>query len=304
MFIRRWQPDLAAKAVVLIAHGMAEHGERYGRLAEKLCGAGIEVRAVDQRGHGKTADLTINDSGKGGLLGHCYDKNTFKRVAADAAEIIREIRQKKPGVPLFLLGHSWGSFIAQYYIENNNSGETAIDGCILSGTRGPGSFKVKAGRPVMSLLAAIHGKQRKVPQARTMADGPYNKPFRPNRTEFDWLSRDEAEVDAYISDPLCGNLCSVGFYRDLIKGLCDIHRKDAMGRISKDLPVYIFCGSVDPVGDMGASVTALLNAYRSRSIKDLEFVLYPGGRHETLNETNREEVMDNLLSWMIRHIKQ
>jgi alpha-beta hydrolase superfamily lysophospholipase len=134
-----------------------------------------------------------------------------------------------------------------------------------------------------------------------MADGPYNKPFRPNRTPSDWLSRDEAEVDAFIADPLSGQLCSSGFYRDLVAGLRDIHKPENMEKIRRDLPVYVFCGSADPVGDMGASPTALVNAYRSMGIKDLEYVLYPEARHETLNETNREEVSANLLDWLNRH---
>ena len=154
----------------------------------------------------------------------------------------------------------------------------------------------------MGLLAALCGKRRGSPLARALADGPYNRPFRPNRTGFDWLSRDEAEVDAYVGDPLCGNLCSAGFYRDLTGGLCRIHRSKAMAKIRRDLPVYVFSGSADPVGDMGASPTALVNVYRSLGISDLEFALYPGARHEPLNETNRDEVIDNLLSWICRRM--
>jgi alpha-beta hydrolase superfamily lysophospholipase len=131
--------------------------------------------------------------------------------------------------------------------------------------------------------------------------GPNNRPFRPNRTKFDWVSRDEQEVDAYANDPLCGFLCSAGFYRDLICGLHQIHRLEAMSWIRQNLPIYVFSGSEDPVGEMGAGPTALVNQYRSLGVKDLEFVLYPGARHETINETNREEVTDNLLSWINRH---
>jgi alpha-beta hydrolase superfamily lysophospholipase len=152
----------------------------------------------------------------------------------------------------------------------------------------------------MSCFAAFFGQRRGSPLARAVADGPYNRPFRPNRTSFDWISRDEQEVNIYVHDPYSGNLCSTGFYRDLVRGLYRIHQEEAMARIRKDLPVYIFSGSADPVGEMGAGPTALVNAYRSLGITDLEFVLYPGARHETLNETNREEVMDNLLSWINR----
>ncbi|MDR2478445.1 MAG: lysophospholipase [Treponema sp.] len=304
LFLRRWSPETTAGqplAVTHIVHGMAEHAGRYARLAEKLSGAGIEVWAADQRGHGKTADITVNKPGRGGLPGHCADTDGFQRVTADVHAVNQQIRSVRPGIPLFLLGHSWGSFITQNYIETHGESGDLIDGCILSGTRGPGDFKVRAGYPLMVLLAALCGQRRGSPVARAAAEGPYNKPFRPNRTSFDWLSRDEAEVDAYVNDPCSGNLCSTGFYRDMIRGLCRIHLPEAMARIRKDLPVYVFCGSADPVGEMGTSPTNLVNACRSLGVTDLEFVLYPGARHETLNETNRVEVMDNLLSWIQRH---
>jgi alpha-beta hydrolase superfamily lysophospholipase len=134
-------------------------------------------------------------------------------------------------------------------------------------------------------------------------DGAFNTPFRPNRTPFDWISRDEKEVDAYAADPRCGKLCSVGFYRDLVGGLRRIHKSESMNRIPRELPIYVFCGTADPVGKMGNSPTALVNAYRSMGIRDLEFVLYPDARHETLNETNREEVMENILAWLRGHCK-
>jgi alpha-beta hydrolase superfamily lysophospholipase len=152
----------------------------------------------------------------------------------------------------------------------------------------------------MAFLAFLNGQRRGSSLARSIADGPYNKPFRPNRTSFDWTSRDEKEVDAYVNDPCSGNLCSAGFYRDMIRGLKQIHRKEAMAGIQKNLPVYVFCGSADPVGVMGKSPTALVNAYKSLGITNLEFVLYPDARHETLNETNREEVVGNLLSWILK----
>ena len=302
LFLRRWLPEEKSqpKAVLHVIHGMAEHSERYNRLAVKLCAAGIEIWAADQRGHGKTADLSVNDPGKGGILGHCADKDTFERVSADICGINREIRKTRLGIPLFLLGHSWGSLIAQNYIETCDGGEGTIDGCILSGTRGPGGFKTRAGIPFLTLLALVCGKRRGSSLARTLVDGPYNRVFRPNRTPFDWLSRDEAEVDIYVNDPLCGMLCSAGFYRDLVRGLNRIHRSKAVAGIRRNLPIYVLCGSADPVGEMGASPTTLVNVYSSLRIADLEFVLYPGARHEPLNETNREEVTDNLLSWIRR----
>jgi alpha-beta hydrolase superfamily lysophospholipase len=299
LYLYRWSPEKERKAVLHIVHGMAEYALRYRHLAEKLTQSGIEVWAADQRGHGKTANPDVNELGKGGLLGHCGDINSIACVTADVHALNSEIRKSKPNVPLFLLGHSWGSFIVQNYIEYSD--DLIINGCILSGTKGPGGFIITAGVPLMILIAALKG-QRKVSRfAMSLADGAYNKPFKPNRTIFDWISRDEKEVDKYVNDPLCGFLCSSGFYRDLVKLLYNIHRTDALARINRSLPVYVFSGSADPVGEMSKSPTALVNAYRKLGINDCEFVLYPGARHETLNETNREEVIENLLSWINKH---
>jgi alpha-beta hydrolase superfamily lysophospholipase len=299
LYLYHWSPEQEPKAVLHIVHGMAEHALRYRRLAEKLTQSGIEVWAADQRGHGRTANPDVNELGKGGLLGHCGDNNSIACVTADVHALNVEIRKKNPNVPLFLLGHSWGSFIVQNYIEYSD--ELMINGCILSGTKGPDGFIITAGVPLMILLSALNGQRNGSRFAMSLADGAYNKPFKPNRTIFDWISRDEEEVDKYVNDPLCGFLCSSGFYRDLVKLLYNIHRSDALARINRSLPVYVFSGSADPVGEMSKSPTALVEAYRKLGINDCEFVLYPGARHETLNETNREEVMDNLLSWINKH---
>jgi alpha-beta hydrolase superfamily lysophospholipase len=220
-------------------------------------------------------------------------------VQRDIHGINLRIKAVHPEIPLFLMGHSWGSFLAQYYIEEHSQ---SIAGCILSGTRGPGGLALTLGEPVMALIAALRGRQRSSKLSYAIACGSYNKPFKPNRTFFDWISRDEKAVDAYIGDPLCGMLCSSGFYRDMIGMLNRIHRPELMGAIRKDLPVYVFAGNSDPVGDMGKSPTALVEAYRSLEIADLEFVLYPGARHETLNETNREEVIEDCVAWLDKHI--
>ncbi|MCL1813690.1 MAG: lysophospholipase [Treponema sp.] len=308
IFARRWQQEPEAKkpvAIIQIAHGMAEHSLRYGRLAKTLCSKGFEVWAADMRGHGKTADLSVNDAGKGGLLGHTADNDGFFRVVKDLRILTGYITEKTKHeygeLPFFMLGHSWGSFLVQAFIENPGH-DIKLKGCILSGTRGPGGAKIALGAPVLALLALLKGKRRVSKIAVAMTKGPYNKPFKPNRTASDWLSRDEKEVDAYEADPLCGYDCSSGFNRDMIGGLAATHKKNAIARIDKDLPVYIFCGSADPVGDMGTSPTVLVNAYREHGISDLEFVVYPEARHETINETNREEVAEALLNWLLRHL--
>ena len=301
LFIRHWKPqNRETQACLHIVHGMGEHSLRYERIAQRLCKEGIEVWVADQRGHGKTADPLINNLGLGGLLGHCADKDAIGKVTSDIHLINNSIRNTYPNLPLFLLGHSWGSYISQNYIESY--ADYPLAGCILSGTRGPGDFfKLKAGKSVLKVLAALKDARKGSILARNLVDGPLNKPFKPNRTDFDWLSRDNAEVDLYVADPQCGAVCSVGFYRDLIILLSSIHKPSAMDKIRRDLPVYVFGGSADPAGNMGVSPTALVNAYRSLGIADLEFVLYPDARHEALNETNRDEVSENLISWIKRH---
>ncbi|MDR2177234.1 MAG: lysophospholipase [Treponema sp.] len=307
LFIRRWvsvQPGFdQPRAVLQIVHGMAEHSLRYERFARRLNAEGIEVWAMDLRGHGHTADPAVNDPGWGGLLGHCADRNGVSLVTGDIETLNRFILEKRPGVPLFLMGHSWGSFLVQYYIENYAPPTgTMLAGCILSGTRGPGGLKTRAGALIMALAAGLTGSRRYCSLSRALADGSYNKPFRPNRTPFDWLSRDKTEVDSYAADRLCGFRCSSGFYRDMAALLNRIHRPEILGRINRQLPIYVFSGSADPVGDMGSSPAALVDLYRNLGIQDLEFALYPDARHECLNETNREEVTENLLAWILKHI--
>ncbi|MDR2793893.1 MAG: lysophospholipase [Treponema sp.] len=301
LFVRRWSPpDENARAVVNIVHGMAEHGERYNRLAERLTAEGIVVWAADMRGHGKTADSSINDPGHGGLLGHCADENAIDVLTSDINVVNNAIMREYPGTPVFLFGHSWGSFLTQNYIETY--GTIPLAGCILSGTRGPDGLLIAASKPVMSFLAALRGCRNPSKLAYALAIGPYNRPFKPNRTAVDWLSRDDEEVNAYVADKLCGNMSSVGFFKDLSILLNKIHKKESLSNIRQNLPIYIVGGSADPVGDMGKSPTALVDAYRSLGIQDLEFALYPDARHEMLNETNREEVINNLITWLMRHI--
>ncbi|MDR0758552.1 MAG: alpha/beta hydrolase [Treponema sp.] len=299
LFLRRWLPSGKPLGALHIVHGMAEHGQRYDRFARCLTGEGFEVWAADMRGHGKTADPAVNDPGKGGLLGHCGDREAHKRVVDDIEEINMRIREVLPEQPLFLMGHSWGSFVVQGNIEEYGK---HISGCILSGTRGPDGLKIRTAPLLLTAIAALKGCRKKSELAFILSDKPYNRPFRPNRTPFDWLSRDDTEVDKYVTDPLSGMRCSSGFYRDLVILLKRIHQPEQMERIRRDLPIYVFAGSADPVGDMGTSPTALVEAYRSLKIQDLEFVLYPEARHETLNETNRDEVTGDIIAWLKKHV--
>ena len=308
--MRRWKKkpaegtldsETTPLAVLHIIHGKGEHSLRYERLAEKLVSAGIEVWVPDQRGRGKTADLEINDAGSGGLAGHCADKDCFNLISSDVHEINQEIKKIYNDVPIFLLGHSSGSFTAQNYIQEYSQ-KSIINGCILSGISGPGGFKTRFLTFIMPFLTLLFGARTRPRVVRNKMAGTYNKYFKPNRTNFDWLNRDETQVDSYINDPVRVRYCSFSFYRDFSRGLQKIHRQKEIAKININLPIYIISGSVDAVGFMGIGPTRVVDDYRSHGIKDLEFVLYPGARHEILNETNRDEVIGNLVSWMERHL--
>ncbi|MDR2803439.1 MAG: lysophospholipase [Treponema sp.] len=301
LFLRRWEPDGTPRGVLHIIHGMSDHSLRFAETAAYLCERSYAVWSADMRGHGRTADLSVNPADKGGLFGHCADIKAFSKIMLDIEKINTEIQKVYHSVNLFLFGHSWGSFIAQSYIETFN--KRPLAGCILSGTKCPGSAIAAIGAPFMTIFSTVRGTRAHSQFINKLTFGAYNKEFQPNRTMFDWLSRDENEVDAYISDPFCGKDVSVGFYRDLICALQRIQRRRVMERINRDLPVYVFSGSADPVGGMGAEPAALVDWYRKIGIQDIEFVLYPGARHECLHEMNRLEVTRNLCDWLDRHTK-
>jgi alpha-beta hydrolase superfamily lysophospholipase len=288
IFVRHWQPSGAAKALLLLAHGKSEHGARYERFAEALTKAGYEVWAPDHRGHGQTAEATG--------LGYFADREGFRLVIEDLHEIRLEAAAGHPELPFFFFGHSMGSFLGQGYIALHGEG---LAGAVLCGTAGPmpGGL-ILAGKLVAALGCLFKGRRAKAPLAEKMSFGAYNDAFKPNRTAFDWLSRDEAEVDKYVADPLCGFDCSYGFFDDLLKGLAFIQDPATKARIPAGLPVLMIAGARDPVGGATGSVDVLATSYRDRGMTDVELKLYPEARHEILNETNRDEVTADVLGWL------
>jgi alpha-beta hydrolase superfamily lysophospholipase len=304
LFFRRWLPEALGagknKVVLLIIHGMAEHSGRYAAFAEKLCEHGIETWAFDMRGHGKTANLSLNSAASGGLLGHCADRKAFSKLLGDIESIRAEIEKTCDNPPLFLFGHSFGSFLAQGYIEYTN--KRPLAGCILSGTRGPSGAAIAAGAHFLNIYSFFRGRRHLSRFSARVVLGGNNRPFQPTRTPCDWLSRDTGTVDAYINDPLCGTLFSAGFFRDMLWILQKIHNVLMIGKIKKSLPIYIFSGSDDPVGGMGKNVTNLVKRYKQEGIADIELILYPNARHECLHEINSGEVISNIIDWINRHI--
>jgi alpha-beta hydrolase superfamily lysophospholipase len=286
--------EVTPKAIVHIAHGMAEHGARYARPAEALTRAGYIVYADDHRGHGKTAKNPDE-------LGFIAESNGFYRVVKDLVELIAHEKKEHPGLPVVLFGHSMGSFYTQAFLIEHGK---EIAGAVLSATSGKPSLLASAGRIVARAERARLGARGKSALLNKLSFDQFNVPFKPNRTAFDWLSRDGAEVDKYIADPLCGFVCTTSLWVDLLDTLAEIADPNRQRLIPKKLPIYVFAGSEDPVGEQTKSINQLLSAYRAAGLENVQHRYYPGGRHEMFNETNRDEVVNDLLAWLDAKIKR
>ena len=288
IFVYRWMPEgRKAKAVVQIAHGMAEHALRYERFAIFLNQAGYAVYADDHRGHWQTA----KDLSKAGIGGN----DSWTGMVNDENQLKEIIQKDNPGLPLFFFGHSMGSFIAQQFIQRWGA---ELKGVILSGTTGLPIFP-KETLPLMDQAAS--GEQRdKYPEGPGIF-ASLNTAFEPTKTPFDWLSRDEAEVEKYVNDPWCGFAFSNGMMRDLAYGLFDMLDPQNQARIPESLPILMIAGEEDPVG-ANNGVRALAQKYQELGIKDVQVILYPGARHEVLNEINRDEVQEDVRKWMDKHL--
>jgi alpha-beta hydrolase superfamily lysophospholipase len=286
LYVRGWQVD-RPKAIVQIFHGMAEHGARYERLAQALAGAGYATYVHDHRGHGRSI-------AEGMPAGHMADSDSWNRIVEDAHGINREIAKLQPGVPIIVLGHSMGSFVLQQLLFEHPGDMIAA---ALSASNGKPPPIAIVGKLVARIERARVGKRKPSPILQRLTFGEYNKAFAPARTEFDWLSRDPVEVDRYVADPLCGFAVSTQVWIDMLAGLDRIANPSNVAKVPKDKPLYLFAGSRDPVGDFGKGMKRLHDAYKRAAIFDVRLRLYPEGRHEMLNEINRQEVTDDLIAW-------
>jgi alpha-beta hydrolase superfamily lysophospholipase len=288
LHVYRWLPDSRAEGVVLAVHGMGEHGGRYARFAERMCEGGLAVYAHDQRGHGRTA-------GAPERLGHIADENGWERLVDDIREVIAAIRADHPGLPLFLLGHSMGSLLARRYIQRFGA---ELSGVVLIATGGDPGL---AGR--FGLTLALRGIRRhgaRIPSRllQSILFGTFNRRFRPRRTGFEWLNRDEREVDNYLRDPWVAKSYSFAFFRDLIGGTIALHQPHQFNATRRDLPMLFLSGDQDPLGGFAKNVVRIRDRYLAIGCTDVTLKLYPGARHELLQEQNREEVYADILAWI------
>lgn len=288
IFIRHWAPSPKAKVkgVIHISHGMAEHSGRYTLTAKAFCQKGFHVYAHDHRGHG----LSV-----GKLLGHYADADGWDKVVNDFHLVQQKIAVNHSELPKFVLGHSMGSFIAMAYIRKP---ATHLSGIIVSGSNFDHPARYLALKPVIQAEKLRLGPTGISPIIEYLTFGSFNKPFNPPRTKFDWLSKDTAEVDKYIADPLSGFFCTNKLWEDLVEGLISISTKASFDAIEHKLPVYFFAGNSDPVGQYGKGVGMLAQKFIASAHHDVSLRLYPGGRHEMLNESNASEVINDILAWL------
>ena len=293
--VYRWLPEGQPKAVLQIEHGASEHAGRYARLAAFLNPHGYAVYADDHRAHGRTA----GDLERFGLA----PEGSWDRILQDTRELTEHLAATHPGVPLVLLGHSMGSFIAQGYLQRfgNEMRSSGLIAAVLTGTAGSPSPQSEGLRE--RIEAAVAEEGRDVPSMTfAMLFADFNDPFTDTAPEsgptgFEWLSRDPEEVQRYVDDPWCGLPLSNGFVADLAVGMEEMWEEGAEERLPKDVPVLIMAGDKDPVGESGENVRGLTQRYRAAGIDTTE-ILYEGARHEIFNETNRDQVHQDLLAWL------
>lgn len=291
IFVRKFmpQPNNEIKGIVLISHGISEHSGRYTRFAEALNQTGFVVYAHDQRGHGKTS----NDPGiiyvdEGGVEGTIDDINRLYDIA------ISEYK----GVPVFLFGHSLGSFFARKYIQKYQ--RQGLKGVILCGPVSP-SDSMQLLITHLKSMVTEYGRRYIDMETLGMIFGSFNERFQPPKTPFDWITSDEVELNKYLQDPLCGQPQSIGYLYDYAKSF-DIFNKEAVDQINKDLAILFITGDQDPVSNYGEGAEIAKALYQAVGIKDLKLIKYSGVRHELLNEVNWDQVTEDVIGWLVAHL--
>ncbi len=290
--VNQWTPaGREIRGVVQISHGVAEYGARYAPFARFLCDNGFVVVANDHLGHGQSLI-------EGRPRVYLGDENGWEHVVDDIEHLRERTAAVFPGKPYFLFGHSMGSFISRTQLIRYPG---RLTGCVLCGTGHMSALITAGGRMVADSEIRKLGRAAYSQKADTLAFGAYNKRFAPNRTAFDWLSASEANVDAYIADPLCGGETTLGLFRDMMGGLGIICKQENINKMDKNMPVFFIAGDQDPVGDMGKGVERAYACFKKAGLKDVSIKLYHGLRHEILNEKTNQYVYRDVLDWLEGH---
>lgn len=283
-----WIPETKVRAVLQIAHGMVEFIDRYDRFATFMASQGFYVVGNDHLGHGKS----VTDESQLGYFAK-HDGNFC--VLGDMQQLREDTQKKYPDVPYFLLGHSMGSFLARQFIEKFGEG---LSGAIIMGTGYQPTATLDLGIALTGVLQKARGGHYRSPMINNTALGSYNAKFEPGRTKNDWLTKDEAIVDAYEANPLNQFMFTVNGYYNLFRGIRYAQRQENLDKIPKSLPILVVSGANDPVGEFGKGPKIVAQTYRDTGIKDVTLKLFENDRHEILNELDRETVDAFILDWL------
>lgn len=281
-------PDGEPKAIVQIAHGIAEHMDRYDDFMLFLAEKGYLAVGDDHLGHGKSISAPEQK-------GFFADKDGWDYAVKDVETLRAAMKHNYPQVPQVLFGHSMGSFLCRTHIIRYPG---AFDAAIISGTGNQGAALVTGGLTMGKLVVGLRGPHHYSNFLNNLAFGSYNKIYENPKTEYDWLTRDEAVVQKYIDDPLCGFIPSCSLFRDMMVGVKFITDTANLKAMNKEMPVYFMSGAMDPVGECGKGVEKAYNNFKSAGMKDVTIKLYENGRHEMLNELNKAEVYSDILDWI------
>ncbi|BBF42025.1 lysophospholipase [Lachnospiraceae bacterium KM106-2] len=292
LHVVKWEPVGEVTAILQISHGMVEFINRYDRFANYLAERGILVIGNDHLGHGFTA---ANDD----ELGFFPAEDGSKTVVSDLYQITKHAKGEHPGVPYYLLGHSMGSFMARRYLMTYGK---ELDGAIIMGTGNQPKAVIAAGKMVAGLISVFKGKRHRSKLMNTLSFGAYNKQFKPVRTSYDWLTKDETIVDAYAANKYCTYLFTLNGYQTLFNTFSFIMNKKNIQSIPKELPLFFVAGAKDPVGVNGKEVRKIYEQYKKMGIRDCKIKLYDNCRHEILNELEYETVYEDLYKWIIDKI--
>lgn len=287
-----WRPEDESqiRGVLQIVHGMVEFIERYDDFAAFMCSHGFVVTGEDHLGHGGS----VNNSDE---YGYFAKKDGMSCIVEDNYRLKKHMEREFAGKPYFILGHSMGSFITRLFIMKYSK---EIDGAIIMGTGNQPVLLASAGRLLTCAIALAKGWHFRSSFINNMAFGSYNKRFEPARTPYDWLTKDEAIVDAYMADERCTFVFTLSAYRDLFGAVAEIGKTENIKKVREDLPVLIVSGEDDPVGGFGKGVKGVFEKFKAANLKNVSLKLYKGDRHEILNETDRKTVYEDLVKWLIQ----
>ena len=285
------EPDGPVRAVVQLSHGMVEFIDRYKPLAESLAARGIAVTGNDHLGHGGSIRTKAD-------YGYFAQPDGNRALLDDLHRMTEFAKQRWPGVPYFLLGHSMGSFYARQYLCEWGS---ELEGAIILGTGFQSKALVQLAKGVCRVQAALFGWQHRSKLVEWLSFAGYNNGLE-GRTTHDWLNRDAAEVDKYLADERCTFTFTVNAYYSMFSGILRLHDPAFVAQVPKDLPLLFLAGDADPVGERGKGVERAVQSLRDAGVRNIEVKFYPGARHELLVETNRQEVFADIAGWIEKQL--